>query len=97
MAFIFIIFHLNVYSIYYTIFCDDGNYEDVSLVNALLGPEQKCKFTDVKNVVHEMKWNTFVYFMTIPLPYLGFLIAMKNLNKYINNQVMIYISSPSNI
>ena len=96
MAFIYILFHLMVYPYFYSDFCnykDFRSYEEMFKVS-FLGPEQECIFIE-GNVFHDLNWNIFVYFMTFPLPYLCFLLAMKNLNKYISNKVMIYISSPS--
>ena len=97
MAFIYILFHLMVYPYFYSDFCnykDFRSYEEMFKAS-FLGPEQECIVHLDGNMYLDLNWNIFVYFMTFPLPYLCFLLAMKNLNKYISNKVMIYISSPS--
>ena len=100
MAFFFIILHLIVYPIFYIGFCDNPNFGKYGEMfkNAYLRPEQKCKLIDANGVyldMHWTNWNIFVYFMSIPLPYLGFLLKMKYLKKYMSNKVN--ISYPSNI
>ena len=104
MALIFITLHLMLYPIFYMALCHDEwrNPNYVPKYGAMfldafniLGTKRECKFIDDRNIAHYMDFDFLGYLMFCPLPYLGFLIALKIVNKYISNKVMTQQGGPN--